>query len=206
MKKTIILLSILFISFFGYAQHVDTVISTPIYKSYFDKSYKEPLYVSYTIFNAGGKESRAGMTFKSVKDLTATAADYSHSGYDEGHLADACDFSNDKVNEESTFRFFNCVPQTPNLNRGIWKHYETLIRNESQTDTLLVICGGYNFTLIDKLYVPSVCFKVVQNMRTKEITHCTVFTNKMQGNNVQDISLVDLLKRSGYAINLLLRK
>ena len=41
-----------------------------------------------------------------------------------------------------TFRFYNALPQTPKLNRGIWKHYETEIRKLSQNDSILIITGS----------------------------------------------------------------
>src|SRR5436853_110152 len=83
--------------FFGFTsgQQVDTVIKTGIYKSYFCYSLKEPLYVTYTLYKGGGGCDRdeQGFNFKKCGVQTASDADYSGSGYDKGHLANAEDFA-----------------------------------------------------------------------------------------------------------------
>jgi endonuclease G len=54
---------------------------------------------------------------------TATSRDYAGSGYDKGHMAAALDFASDCEKEEMTFVYYNALPQTPNLNRGVWKSF-----------------------------------------------------------------------------------
>ena len=176
--KKIILLFIILISVNLYAQKVDTIIKTPIYTSYFSYQVKEPLFVSYRLYKGGGTSSRVGMVFKTNGLFqSATEADYSHKGYDIGHMANAEDFAFDPNKEIITFRFYNALPQTPKLNRGIWKVLETNIRKQSQTDSLLIICGGYSFnTKIGSIFAPSFCFKIVKNLKTKEI-NCYLFPN-----------------------------
>ena len=143
MKKIISLLITIFVSIISFSQGIDTVINTGFYKSYFDIDIKEPVYLAYKVYKGGGNCSRAGFKFKNdTKIPMATDKDYAGSGFDMGHLANAADFAFDCVKDEKTFRFYNCLPQYPNLNRGIWKKWETQIRQESQTDSLLVICGG----------------------------------------------------------------
>lgn len=185
-------------SFFGYSQKIDTVFTTQILKSYFSTTYKEPLFVTYGLYRGGGDASRAGLSFKSVKGVTAADAHYSRSGYDQGHLANAEDFASSDTNIRLTFYFYNCLPQTPNLNRGIWKNWETTVREESQNDSLFVICGGYDFKLINKLYVPTYCFKIVKNTKTDKIVHVLIFTNTLQGNTCTVTTLDTLIKKSKY--------
>jgi DNA/RNA endonuclease G (NUC1) len=85
MKKILFLLLLLPTLLFG--QTVDTIIKTPIYTSYFSYSVKEPLYVTGTIYKVGGNLPRTGLTFKTGGlKYSATASDYSHNGYDEGHM------------------------------------------------------------------------------------------------------------------------
>jgi len=196
MKK---LLSVILIicSIAAYSQNVDTVITNPILKSYFCREYKQPLYVAYYMYHGGGDASRGGMSFKSVKKLTAKAGDYAHSGYDEGHLASAEDFADYDSTLRYTFYFYNCVPQTPNLNRGIWKIWENTVRLESQKDSVYVICGGYNYKLVNKLYVPQNCFKIVKNMKTKKLTHVLIFTNGDPSTCVET-NLSTLIKKTKY--------
>jgi len=120
------------------------------------------------------------MDFKcDIKGLkTAYDSDYRASGYDKGHMANAEDFANDCVLEELTFRYYNCAPQTPELNRGPWKHFETVIRNLSKTDSLIVICyNEFDGKKIKNVYVPSKCYKFVYDLKTNKLVYAFYFTN-----------------------------
>jgi DNA/RNA endonuclease G (NUC1) len=168
-----------------YAECVDTVVNMGNYTSYYSYNLKEPLYVSYKLSHGGGDCNRAHYKFKADSTLTATAADYSHSGYDEGHMANAEDFAYDCKLDKKTFSFYNCLPQTPRLNRGIWKVYETRIRTLSQTNTLYITAGGI-FT--DKLIkpgkhvaVPDYCYKVVIDSASRRTVFCLLFPNDTTG-------------------------
>ena len=189
-------LIILFLILTGglFAQKIDTVINTGSYKSYFNKALREPVYVSYVLFHGGGECDRTKFHFHNdTKLTTATPKDYAGNGYDEGHLADAEDFAYDCKLDELTFRFYNCVPQTPNLNRGIWKHWETEIRKESQTDSLFIICGSvFGTKKMGEAAVPDFCWKVVIQLKTGKVLHALYFTNKMSDNTVQQLDLKDL--------------
>ena len=162
---------------------IDTVITTPIYKSYFSYKYKEPLYVMYKLHYDAKKESadRTGMIFSNdTKIQMATAKDYAGTGYDEGHLANAKDFSTDEKLEKLTFRYYNCLPQTANLNRGIWKHWETIIRKESEKDSILIICGGvFSNKKMGSVYAPDYCWKVTKLLRKDSVMHVLWFDNQL---------------------------
>jgi|GEM_PF-2608669 len=98
-------------------------IKTSILLSPFSQTIKEPLYVSYALYKGGGDCSRNGMRFRNdhPEIKTASAKDYSHSGYDIGHMANAEDFAGDCKKERMTFVFYNALPQTPNLHRSCTK-------------------------------------------------------------------------------------
>ena len=110
---------------------------------------------------------------------TATAKDFAHSGYDEGHMANAEDFAYDCTLDEATFRWYNQVPQTAALNRGSWKHWETVIRKESQTDSLLITCGNIwsNGTIGDGIGIPAICWKKVISLTTGAVIHAIICSN-----------------------------
>lgn len=156
-----------------YSQNIDTVIDVGFYKSYYSNTYRCPLCVSYTIYKGGGDCDRSHYHFKNdVPNInSASLSDYSGNGYDQGHLCNAADFAFDCDKDEKTFRFYNCLPQTPNLNRGIWKKWETIIRKESQYDSLLVICGGIfsNKKIGNELYVPDFCWKIVIDLNNNKL-------------------------------------
>lgn len=186
MKNTIKLLLLLVPSSLcaqkTYQQNVDTVIRTGIYNSYFCKETRTPLFVEYTMFNRDGNcdREKEHFSFKTGGyKMVSTDEDYSGTGYDKGHLANAEDFAYDCSKEEMTFFYYNAVPQTPKLNRGLWKSYETKLREESKTDSLYIICGGIDYNqnkYIGRTMVPARCFKIVKNLKTGTIS-CKVFDN-----------------------------
>ena len=197
MVKNILLA--IFILFSGIVNaQVDTIIDCGFYKSYFDYETLEPLYVTYKLYKGGGNCSRAGFRFKNDTEIKmADINDYEKSGFDMGHLANAADFANDCPKDEKTFRFYNCLPQYPNLNRGVWKKWETRIREESQKDSLLIICGGVfsnkKIKPESKVIVPDYCWKVVYSLSKQKILWTLWFLNsKMaQGNEIS----FELLKK-----------
>lgn len=167
-----LLFFLLLLSTLSYSQKVDTVITTKIFTSYYSFKLKDPIFVKYKLYKAGGKVSRGGMQF-STGGLypSATPQDYYRSGYDRGHLANFEDFSYEYSIGESTFRYYNVIPQTPVLNRGLWKIYEKKIRGISQTDSLLILTGGNGWSKFigDSVYVPDYCWKIVYSLSKKKV-------------------------------------
>jgi endonuclease G len=188
-----------------FAECVDTVVNMGNYTSHYSYQLKEPLYVSYTLTHGGGDCSRAHYRFKADSTLTANAADYSHSGYDEDHLANAEDFAYDCKLDKKTFSFYNCLPQTPKLNRGIWKVWETRIRALSQTQTLYITAGAIFTSKLIKpgrhAAVPDYCYKVVIDSATRQIVYCLLFPND-DTDAVLPIDLETLKGTLGYPLTL----
>ncbi len=207
MKKFLFLITILF-SIYGYSQQtkVDTIIRNGVYESHFNIEIKEPLFVTYKMYKGGGDCSRVGFRFKNdTKIPMATSKDYSASGYDQGHLVSAEDFAFDCIADEKTFRFYNCLPQTPNLNRGIWKKWESEIRKESQIDELYIITGGHfpeKKIIGNGVWVPTHCYKVVQSVKTKKVKHVLYFTNTETA-TCKTLKLDQLEKILGYKLPIL---
>ncbi|MEI9921656.1 MAG: DNA/RNA non-specific endonuclease [Bacteroidota bacterium] len=115
--------------------------------------------------------------------------------YDKGHLANAEDFAFDCHSDELTFRYYNCLPQTANLNRGLWKRNETDIRKWSQNEKLYIICGGlFGSKKIGNVLVPSYCWKVVQSVDTKEVLFCGWFSNTRKA-TLDTLTIADLEKK-----------
>jgi endonuclease G, mitochondrial len=203
MKK--FLLSIILLLSLSGSIFAQIIVDKGIYKVNFSNTYHEPVYVTYILYKGGGDCDRAKFRFKNDDERlqTATDADYSGSHYDKGHLANAEDFAFDCKNDELTFRYYNCLPQTANLNRGVWKTVETKVREWSQTDSLLIICGGYfGNKKIGNIAVPSYCWKVVQSFSTKKILFCGWFSNSAKA-NLEEISIEELDKKLNTHLNLL---
>lgn len=181
------------------------IVDKGIYKANFSNTFREPRYISYTLYKGGGDCNRDKFSFKNDDDRLqcATDEDYKGSNYDKGHLANAEDFAFDCVKDELTFRYYNCLPQTANLNRGVWKEKETLIRKWSQTDKLYIICGGFFANAkIGNIAVPSYCWKVVQSVSTKKVLFCGWFSNTSKA-TLDEISIPELEKRLKSTIILL---
>lgn len=162
-----IILSLFF--FFSYAQKNVVIIKKENYTSYFDTVLRQPVLVVYDLFVGGGPCSRAGFNFKNDMPniKTATNSDYAKSGYDRGHLANAEDFAYDCKLDELTFRYYNCLPQSKILNRGLWKQKEEEAREMSRKDSIKVVCFGREFFLDKKLNVPKYCGKIVKEKNGK---------------------------------------
>lgn len=197
------LLCFLSIGWSAVAQQVDKVIKTSIYKSYYSYTVKNPLYVTYTLSKGGGDCNRAKFSFKKCGEDTATDQDYSGSGYDKGHLANAEDFAYDCTLDELTFCYYNAMPQTVKLNRGIWKKWETTIRNLSQKQSVFVIAGGiYGNKLLKEgrsVIVPDYCYKIVVDPPTHKILYCLLFPNDDSG-EVQELTLTQLKAKLPYPL------
>jgi len=201
LKRIILLPFLLLATIIVFGQKVDTIIKKDAYYSYYSYAVKNPLYVVYHLYQGGGDCSRKSMAFISDSG-TATNNDYKKQGYDKGHLANAEDFAYDCDKEKSTFSYYNCQPQTPRMNRGIWKVWETNIRKESQTVHLEIICGGIftNSTVIGNgLYVPTFCWKIVVNELDNTILHCLIFPND-DSDTYQEITLSDLKAKLHYEL------
>jgi len=186
-----------------YTYTVDKVIANSVYTSYFNYTLHEPLYVSYKLYQGGGDCKRTHMHFKTDNLANgATLEDYKHSQFDEGHLCNAEDEAFDCDREELTFRYYNCLPQTPKLNRGIWKTWETQVRKASQTDSLLVVCGGiFGSKKIGGAAVPDYCWKIVYNLSSSRVLYCLLFPND-DSNTVERSTVDDIKQKAGYPLPL----
>jgi DNA/RNA endonuclease G (NUC1) len=169
MKKSILIILLVLSFFCSYAQKNVVIIKKENYVSYFDTVLKQPVVVTYKLFLGGGPCSRSGFNFKN--DLpnikTATTSDYAKSGYDRGHLANAEDFAYDCKLDELTFRYYNCLPQSKILNRGLWKQKEEEARKMSQRDSITIVCFGRDFFKDKNLNVPKYCGKIVKEKNGK---------------------------------------
>ena len=181
------------------------IVDRGIYKSNFSNTYREPKYVSYYLYKGGGDCNRDKFSFKNddTRLECATDLDYKGSHYDKGHLANAEDVAFDCMKDELTFRYYNCLPQTTNLNRGIWKSKETQIREWSQKEKLYIVCGGFfGNKKIGKITVPSYCWKVVQSVSSKKVLFCGWFSNTDKA-TLEEITVDELGKRLNSRIILL---
>jgi DNA/RNA endonuclease G (NUC1) len=136
MKKLLFLL--VFVPLFVFSQK-DTLISRPIYKVLYSQKYKQPIWLQYGVKSTTCTTTRAGLDFYTEKGvITSNDIDYANNDYDKGHMAPAADFCGDKQSMVLTFSYLNCALQHYKLNRGVWKELESMEREWSKTDSLII--------------------------------------------------------------------
>jgi endonuclease G len=107
---------------------------------------------------------------------SALPQDYTNSGYDRGHLAPAADFSyNEELLEESFF-MSNIAPQTPALNRYLWRKIEEWVRQSLMRHELFLVYTGpvYDSAAPDLLErapvaVPDAFYKIIYNEQNNTV-------------------------------------
>jgi len=91
-------------------------------------------------------------------------SDYTHSGYERGHMVPSADrFGNVEENAE-TFYMTNIVPQTADVNEFVWQKLETYARAMVRRGAdLYTIAGVYGDAgkLKNKVTVPTNCWKII---------------------------------------------
>ncbi|MGA2298049.1 MAG: DNA/RNA non-specific endonuclease [FCB group bacterium] len=93
-------------------------------------------------------------------------SDFTHSGYDRGHMVMSEERTKTEEDNISTFILTNVLPQTPDLNRGVWLNFENYC-NKLCLDSnkeLFIYAGGIfhsNTTIGNGVAVPDSCFKIV---------------------------------------------
>lgn len=98
----------------------------------FDSEWHEPRWVEYTLSgdHTFGCLDRSKFPFRADPLLAESAhpSDYTHSGYDLGHMAPAQDGAWDSSVMKDFFLLSNIAPQLPGLNRAEWERLEEAVR------------------------------------------------------------------------------
>lgn len=142
------------------------------FTSIFDESKHIPFVVYYDLTGdmlaCGDDRVERTNKFKPDPELpeaTSLNKDYTSSGYDRGHNMSAEDNRCNAEGMEECFYFSNMFPQTPRLNRGIWKRLEAKERNEAtEYGHIKVYIGSYGEQATigpHEVVVPEYCWKVI---------------------------------------------
>ena len=154
-----------------------------------DPVAKIPNWVAWTLTpdHAIGcvARSNAFVTDQSLPNgARSTPADYAHSGYDQGHLANDADMSWDDQVEHESFYMSNMSPQLPSVNRGTWKNLESAERAwvYSSKHPFTIYAGNVYSSSSktigdDKVVVPDSLFKILTDNTTKK-TYAFLFPHK----------------------------
>ncbi len=153
----------------------DTCIDMKYYKSYCVKKPFQVSYCIYKLYKPTTNVSRTGSVFHGK----CKHFNYTKSGYDKGHLVPAEDMAFNKEAMNNSFVWWNCVPQTPKLNRGNWRIEELRWHKYAEQDSLLIIVGACDFTG----GIPKYCYKIVKSLSQKKVISITIYDQ--QGNKVR---------------------
>ena len=129
-------------------QNCNQIVDKQVYTICYDYKAKGAKYVAYTLdgskVNAVNIKKRFSFYSEKIlpKQYRSRSKDYSHSGYDRGHLANDASFDWSKKSVRKTYSMANIVPQAPNVNRRTWIKAEKLERKvASKLGTANVING-----------------------------------------------------------------
>lgn len=150
------------------------------YALIFNTATKTPLWVAEHLREDGvyGAGVRAA-NFKPDPEIPfeyqAKKTDYARSGYDQGHMAPAADFSQNQQLMDESFLFSNVVPQNADNNRHIWASLEKKVRSWLGKRGELYVVTGPVFkngrvsqTLgSSQVAIPDAIFKVVFDPKTQ---------------------------------------
>ena len=131
---TSIILSATSLSNFINKQNCSQIIDKKVYTICYDYKMKGALYVAYTLdgklVNAVNVKKRSSFyTEKNLpKKYRSHTKDYTHSGYDRGHLANDASFDYSAKVVRKTYTMANIIPQAPKVNRKTWIKAEKLER------------------------------------------------------------------------------
>lgn len=92
-------------------------------------------------------------------------SDYTNSGYDRGHLVRSEERTKTEEDNKSTFLMSNIIPQTPDLNRGVWLNLEYYLEDlcKKENKQIFVIAGGIystNTKINNLVAIPDTCYKI----------------------------------------------
>ena len=196
MRKLIALFFLLFVSV-SYATSIedyidlkqcDQIIDKQVYKICYSYKYKGALAVWYdldgNLVNKNNIKKRP--RFYSEKTIPmqyrAKPKDYTHSGFDRGHLASDASFDWNIKSLRKTYSMANISPQYPKLNRKAWIKAEKLERkvayNLGSVSVInLIDYRGSSKTIgRNKIVVPTGYFKIIYNNK-KGYKKCFYYKN-----------------------------
>jgi endonuclease G len=141
----------------------------------YDELHEQARWVAYELTSLEtNKVVERSNRFKEDPFITTGCAsneDYTHSGFDRGHLAPASDMGWSEASMTDCFYLSNMSPQNPSFNRGIWKKLETQVRDWAQEHgAIYVVTGpvleqGLPTIGPNKVSVPKYFYKVLLDTR-----------------------------------------
>lgn len=162
------------------------------YSVEYDTTLKIPRRVTWDLCAAdiGNVKRISSMKFYPDDDIpgsTAIPSDYTHTGYDRGHMCPAADRSTSRRTMMATFSMANIAPQVPALNRGAWKRIEEACRRYAKGGHHVAVIADAIFWQADTLRIGqsrvAVPHGFVKTVRLKA-NDSIIFTGYFQNDNL----------------------
>lgn len=159
------------------------------YSVIYSPALRIPVNVQWTlsVTDMGSSHREPSWRFQEderVQMPRASHDDYTHSGYDRGHMVPAADRSRNISSMKQTFIMTNVCPQVPALNRGAWKSLENACRQVVMNGTPVRIVADAVFWQADTqrigrnaVAVPHGFVKTVYCSSTDSILYAKYFPN-----------------------------
>ena len=131
----------------------------------------------------------------------AELKDYSHSGFDRGHMIPSGDMP-DEQSQYDSFTLANMVPQDPKNNRGIWEAIESAVRHLTEQRGELYVITGPLFVgsavqqLNGRVLVPTHIYKLVYDLQRNE--GAAYLVKNVDTRDVQQLSIEEIGKMAGF--------
>jgi endonuclease G len=150
----------------------------------YDEKERNPAWVCYRLFRVSNPESLkrpSDFTVDTRTNSRVTHKDYTHSGYDRGHLAPNYGIVTRYGREAQleTFYMSNIVPQKAGLNRGIWRELEMKVAGDwaNRLGEVWVITGTVYDHLEEELQsgveIPDAFYKIVIDEHNGNLRVCS---------------------------------
>lgn len=175
----------------------EQVINHLGYTVSYNNFYKTPNWVAWELTRSEttGEEGRTNkfLPDPELPEPRVVTSDYSHSGYDRGHMAPAADMKWSEQAMKESFYMSNICPQNRKLNRDDWKDLEEACRSWAEKyGAAYIACGPIYDTKSPKriggngVAVPDRFFKVVLLYKGKEpVAMGFIFENKAHHQNLK---------------------
>jgi endonuclease G len=149
------------------------LLDRPQYALSYDRNEGGPNWVSWHVDRSDLGRVRRTNAFAPdpvlPSDWRIRPSDYTHSGYERGHLCPSADRTRRARDNEATFYMSNMLPQTADLNEQVWAGLESYCRDRVRDgDELYIVAGGQGSRGRigqGKVNVPAECWKVVVVLR-----------------------------------------
>jgi len=152
--------------------NTNQIVNHHNYSLSYNETAEQAEWVFYKLTNSISSSNEINRTndFREdpfIKTGSSSTEDYSHSGYDRGHLAPAGSMKTNLESMSESFYMSNISPQTPGFNRGIWKRLEGKVRYWAKdNDSILVVTGPILDSPIDtiganQVFVPRAFYKTL---------------------------------------------